>query len=266
MNPVLTKLEGSIFEITLNRPESLNALNAEMMQALAAAVDEAANNPAVRCVVLKGSGAGFMAGGDIKFFQQSLSAPSNGLHGQFKQFVEGIHPFVQQLANLPLPVVASVHGAVAGFGVSLTMLCDFVIASEDAFFTLAYIHLGTSPDGSSTFFLPRLVGLRRAKEIALLGDRISAHDAHAVGLAYKVVPRPSLDSETATFAARLAASPTQAYGRTKKLLLSSFDRKLEDQLEAEATSFADCAVTPDFSEGVRAFLERRKPAFTGKKS
>lgn len=169
-----------------------------------------------------------------------------------------------KITGLPVPIVAAVHGAVAGFGVSLTMLCDFVVASDDSFFTLAYIHLGTTPDGSSTYFLPRLVGLRRAKEIALLGGRLSGAEAVALGLANKVVARAELETEAAALAARLASGPTQAYARTRALLNFAFDRTLDEQLEAEAINFSECAATEDFVEGVRAFVERRKPVFKGR--
>ncbi len=264
MKNILTKQEGGIFEIVLNRPESLNALNAEMRNDLLTALDEVAASPTVRCVLLKAAGPGFMAGGDVKFFHQQVSQGPEERRSLFKQFVEGIHPFVMKMTNLPVPIVAAVHGAVAGFGVSLTMLCDFVVASDDSFFTLAYIHLGTTPDGSSTYFLPRLVGLRRAKEIALLGGRIPGQEAVALGLANKLVARAALETEAMALATRLAVGPTQAYARTRALLNSAFDRTLDEQLEAEAINFSECAATEDFADGVRAFVERRKPVFKGR--
>src|SRR5205807_7032033 len=140
MKNLLTKQEGGIYEIILNRPESLNALNAEMRNDLLKALDEVASSTTVRCVLLKAAGPGFMAGGDVKFFHQMVSQSPDERRAQFKQFVEGIHPFVIKMANLPVPIVAAVQGAVAGFGVSLTMLCDFVVAADDSFFTLAYVH------------------------------------------------------------------------------------------------------------------------------
>jgi len=263
MNTILTSAQGAVYEITLNRPQSLNALNDEMMQDLSAVLEKISNDRTVRCVLFKGAGAGFMAGGDVKMFHQELGKPSTELHGRFQEFVGALHPVIERLVNLHVPVVAAVHGAVAGFGVSLTMLCDFVVASDDSYFTLAYIHLGTTPDGSSTWFLPRLVGLRRAKEIAMLGERIPAAEAMRLGLAYKVVPRASLDSEAASLAARLAAGPTRAYGNTKKLLHASFSHSLAEQMDLEVASFAECASNPDFAEGVAAFVERRKPQFKG---
>ena len=264
MKNLLTKQEGGIYEILLNRPESRNALNAEMKSDLVAALDEVAGSTSVRCVVLKAAGPGFMAGGDVKFFHQKVSHSPGERRQFFREFVDGIHPFVLKMSNLPVPIVAAVHGAVAGFGVSLTMLCDFVMASDDSFFTLAYIHLGTTPDGSSTFFLPRMVGLRRAKEIAFLGDRITAQEAATLGLVNKVVPLAELDAATAALAARLASGPTQAYARTRALLNSAFDHTLEEQLEQEAINFSECAATDDFADGIRAFMERRKPVFKGR--
>jgi 2-(1,2-epoxy-1,2-dihydrophenyl)acetyl-CoA isomerase len=263
MNTILTRQEGAVLEITLNRPQNLNALNDEMLAELAQVLLELGQNPSVRCVLLKGAGPSFMAGGDVKMFHQELGASPEELRARFKQFVGALHPIIQNLANLPVPLVAAVQGAVAGFGVSLTMLCDFVIAADDSYFTLAYIHLGTTPDGSATWFLPRLVGLRRAKEIAMLGEKIPAQEAVALGLAYKVVPRAELDAQAVAFSTRLAAGPTHAYGNVKALLQASFNRSLDDQMDAEVVSFSDCASRKDFAEGVSAFVERRKAAFTG---
>ena len=263
MNTVLTNFRGAVYEITFNRPQSLNALNDEMMRELSSALDAAINDSSIRCVLLKGAGPSFMAGGDVKMFHQELGRSPAQLRERFQEFVGALHPLIEKLANLRVPLVAAVQGAVAGFGVSLTMLCDFVIAADDSYFTLAYIHLGTTPDGSSTWFLPRLVGLRRAKEIAMLGERIPAADAVRLGLAYKVVPRDSLESEATNFAARLAAGPTRAYANTKALLQASFGRSLVEQMDAEVASFAECASNPDFAEGVKAFVERRKATFSG---
>ena len=263
MNTILTTSQGGVYEITLNRPQSLNALNDKMMQDLSVVLEKVSNDRAVRCILIKGAGASFMAGGDVKMFHKELGKSSTDLHSRFQEFVGALHPVIEKLINLHVPVVAAVQGAVAGFGVSLTMLCDFVVAADDSYFTLAYIHLGTTPDGSSTWFLPRLVGLRRAKEIAMLGDRIPAAEAVRLGLAYKVVPWASLESEAASLAARLAAGPTRAYGNTKKLLHASFNHSLGEQMDAEVASFAECASKPDFAEGVTAFVERRKPQFKG---
>jgi len=264
MNTVLVKQEGPICELTLNRPESLNALNDELMGDLMTALSAAEADANVRCVVIKGAGPNFMAGGDIKMFAKQLGQSPAQLKATFKEFIGTLHPLIVKLSDLRVPLVCAAQGAVAGFGVSLTMLCDFVLVSDDGFFSLAYVHLGTTPDGSSTWFLPRLVGLRRDKEIAMLGERIPADEAVRLRLASKAVPRASLDAEAAAFAARLAAGPTHAYANTKALLHASFNRSLSEQMEAEADSFAECASGPDFAEGVKSFIERRKPAFQGK--
>ena len=162
-----------------------------------------------------------------------------------------------------MPVIASVKGAVAGAGFSLMLGCDLVVAAEGGIFTLAYCHLGTSPDGGSTWHLPRTLGMKRAMEIALLGDRFGPDQALAWGLINKIVPADDLDAEVATLANRLAKGPTLAYGETKRLLLDSTDRDLSNQLHAETRSFVTCAMTDDFRKGVTAFVDKQKPDFKG---
>ena len=162
------------------------------------------------------------------------------------------------------PVIAGVQGAVAGFGISLMLACDLVVATEAAVFTLAYSLIGTSPDGSSTYMLPRMVGLKRALEIALLADRFGSAEAREWGLVNWAVPAAELDDTIAKLATRLAVGPTHAYRNTKALLNASFDRSLEEQLDAEAASFADCAVSEDFAEGSAAFLDKRATLFKGR--
>jgi 2-(1,2-epoxy-1,2-dihydrophenyl)acetyl-CoA isomerase len=160
---------------------------------------------------------------------------------------------------MPKPVLASVRGAAAGFGMSLMMACDLVIAADNAYFSLAYASIGASPDGGSTFALPRIVGAKKAMEIALLAERFDAATAERLGLVNRVVPAASLDEVTAKLAARLAAGPVAVYGRTKHLLHASLGSSLESQLQREAEAFAQSASEPAFAEGVRAFIEKRKP-------
>jgi 2-(1,2-epoxy-1,2-dihydrophenyl)acetyl-CoA isomerase len=261
--PVLLRLADGIATITLNRPKVLNALDGAMVDGLAAALERIEASAEAGVVVLEGAGAGFMAGGDIRAFQAVMDLSPAEKRAYFERFILRFHPIIVMLRRLPLPVVARVHGAVAGAGMSLMMACDLAIAAEDAVFTLAYCHLGTSPDGGATYFLPRLVGSKRAMEIALLGDRFDAATALQLGLVNAVVPPAELDGRIAALTARLASGPRAAYAATKRLLNQSIGATLDTQLQAEAERFAACAATADFGEGVAAFLAKR-PARFGK--
>lgn len=261
---ILIARHGAVEEITLNRPAVLNALDRTMIAELTEAVERVGGDPAVRAVVLRGAGDAFMAGGDLRMFHGTLAKPAAERHADLHAAVLRLQPLVRGLRDMPKPVVAAVHGAAAGFGVSLAMACDLVVAADNAVFTLAYCHIGTSPDGSSTFFLPRHVGLKRAFEIALLGDRFDAATAERLGLVNRVVPVADLAADAMKLAGRLANGPTQAYAATKALLNASLESGLDDQLAREADGFAGCAVTEDFAEGVTAFVEKRKPAFSGR--
>jgi 2-(1,2-epoxy-1,2-dihydrophenyl)acetyl-CoA isomerase len=260
---VLLAREGGVATITLNRPEALNALNRELTLALRDAVFSAEHDATVRCVVIRG-GEHFMAGGDLKWFHgEASSAEPTQLRAQFEAFIQEVHPLIVSLRRMPKPVIASVRGAAAGFGMSLMMACDLAIAADSAYFTLAYTLIGVSPDGGSTFALPRIVGQKKAMEIALLGERFDGATAERLGLVNRVVPAASLELETNKLAARLAAGPTAVYARTKALLNGSLNTSLESQLQREAEAFAQSAAEPDFKEGLAAFIEKRKPKFKG---
>ena len=263
MSEVLIHDEGGIRTLTLNRPKALNALNQELTTALRDAVFAAEVDTAVRVLVLKG-GEHFMAGGDLKWFRglvEGRSGEDNRI--RFERFINEVHPVILALRRMPKPVLASVNGAAAGFGLSLVLACDLAIAADTAYFTLAYNLIGVSPDGGSTFALPRTVGLKKAMEIALLGDRFTAAAALELGIVNRVVPGAELEPETRKLAMRLAAGPTAVYGRTKALLNGSSANTLETQLQREAESFARSASEPDFAEGLRAFIEKRKARFSG---
>src|SRR5882672_10212852 len=238
---VLLRLAEGVATITLNRPKVLNALDGAMVDGLATALERIEASAGLRVVVLEGAGAGFMAGGDIRAFQAVMDLSPAAKRVFFERFIHRFHPIIIMLRRLPLPVIARVHGAVAGAGMSLLMACDLAIAAEDAVFTLAYCHLGTSPDGGSTYFLPRHVGSKKAMEIALLGDRFGAASALHLGLVNSVVPAAELDQRIEELATRLASGPREAYAATKRLLNQSGGTALATQLQDEAEHFAACA-------------------------
>jgi 2-(1,2-epoxy-1,2-dihydrophenyl)acetyl-CoA isomerase len=256
--------QGGIVTLTMNRPEARNALSNEMRAQLTESLHDIEQDDSVRCVVLTGAGEHFMAGGDVKGMAKSIKQSPQELRKEFILRIHDLHPIMFAMRRMPKPVIASCRGAAAGAGVSMALACDLVIASETAFFTLAYCHIGTSPDGSSSFHLPRAVGIKKAMEIALLGDRFDASKAEAMGMINFVVPDTDLDAETQKLAARLANGPTHVYGNTKALLYRSLESEFESQLQAEAEFFADCASRADFREGVTAFVEKRQAKFTGK--
>jgi 2-(1,2-epoxy-1,2-dihydrophenyl)acetyl-CoA isomerase len=256
---VLLAREGGVATITLNRPQALNALDHDLTVGLRDGVLAAEHDPSVRCVVLRG-GEHFIAGGDLKWFRtlvEDRSSAENRI--RFEALIHEVHTVILALRRMPKPVVASVRGAVAGFGMSLMMACDLALAADNAYFTLAYTLIGTSPDGGSTFALPRIVGQKKAMEIALLGERFDAATAERLGLVNHVVPKEKLEAETAKLALRLANGPTAVYARTKALLNGSLNASLESQLQREAEAFAQSASEPDFREGLAAFIEKRKP-------
>ena len=207
MPSVVVERRGGVLEIILNRPEILNAVNRETIAALADAVAEAAEDRAARVVLLRGAGTHFCAGGDITMFADLIRLPRTERQTALYRIVDTLHPLLVRMRHMPKPVVAVVQGAAAGFGLSLVLAADLALAAEDTVFTSGYIHLGTSPDGGMTATLPHVVGIKRAAELMLLGDRFDAQRALALGLVNRVVPADALETEAAALAARLAAGP-----------------------------------------------------------
>ena len=258
---VLLARDGTVATLTLNRPDALNALDLAMVDALVAGTAEVAADDALRVVVVQGAGKHFMAGGDIRTFATHLDEPPATRRDGFRRMVERLHAAIECLHRMPHPVIGRVHGAVAGFGLSLMNACDIVVASDDAYFASAYKQIALTPDGGGSWSLPRLVGMRRAMEIFLLGERFGSAEALALGIVNKVVPRTELDAATSAIARSIASGPVMATRRTKRLVRESLARSLSEQLQAEAVSFSECSAHPDFVEGITAFLAKRAPRF-----
>ena len=258
---ISTTIQNGVATIVLDRPEVLNALNPEMAAGLNTATAALGADANVRCVLIKGAGEHFMAGGDVRHFHSLLQNEPDQVESNISGEIENVHAAILNIRSMPKPVVASIRGASAGFGMSLVAACDLAIAAEDSVFSLAYCRIGTSPDGGSTWTLPRMVGMKRAMELALLGDRITPQQASEFGLVNWVVPTAELDRMTAELTARLAAGPADALARTKALLNQSLGAELPAQLAAEKRSFLGGVMGPEFAEGVSAFVEKRPARF-----
>jgi 2-(1,2-epoxy-1,2-dihydrophenyl)acetyl-CoA isomerase len=248
--------DAGLVRLRLNRPEALNALDAEMAEAMLAACRDIAADPSVRAVLISGEGRAFAAGGDLSQMRASPVEAADRL-------ITPLHEALRLLGQIDAPVLASLQGAVAGAGLSLAASADLAIAAEGTKFNLAYANIGASCDVGASWSLPRLVGLRRALEIALMGESFDARRALEIGLVNRVVAREDLEAESEALARRLAEGPTQAYGRMRRLMRTSFDRSYPEQLEAEREAFLASAATADFQEGLAAFFERRPARFQG---
>jgi 2-(1,2-epoxy-1,2-dihydrophenyl)acetyl-CoA isomerase len=250
--------EGAVATLTLHRPDKLNAFTPVMHRELLEALAEFEQNDTIRAVVLTGSGRAFCAG-------QDLAAVTEGDPIDYAALLkEGYNPLVQALVHLTKPVVAAVNGVAAGAGASLVMACDLKIASDNAAFIQSFIHVGLIPDSGSTWFLPRQVGIAKAMELALFGDRISATEAERLGLINRVVAQEDLLPEAQAWALRLASLPTKAIAMTKRAFYDGLQSSIYEALDREATLQAAAGETEDHREGIAAFLEKRKAKFVGK--
>lgn len=260
-NDLLLTRNAAVAEIIFNRPEARNAANADMLIRARMFAQEIEADASIKVLVIRGAGKHFMAGGDVKAFENVQALSPAARRVEFETRVQAHAPLFTTLARMPQIVVTVLRGAVAGAGVSLAAFSDIAIAGQSAFFLGAQIRLGMSPDGGASYALPRHIGLARTKFITLLGDRITAEQAEHWGLVSCVVTDDALDEAAAAIIERLSRGPAAAMAHTKALLNRSFGTTLADQLQAEAESFAACAGHDDFLEGFSAFTRKREPVF-----
>lgn len=253
------ELADNVATITLNRPDAANSLNKQMGEDLMAAAIECDENPDVRAVLLTGSGSMFCAGGDLRSFSQA----GDGLPALVKELTVYLHAAVSRFTRMQAPLIVAVNGTAAGAGMSLAVTGDIVYAAKAAKFTMAYTAAGLSPDGSSTYFLPRLIGMRRTQELMITNRRLSADEACDWGLINAVFEDDALMKAAQRLAVKLAAGPTGSYGRVKSLLCDTFNNGLETQMELEARAIGESARSVDGREGIDAFLNKRTPVFKG---
>ena len=256
MSSILFKIKDAIGFITLNRPERLNAFNREMALLLQEKLDECQSKD-VRCVYITGSGKGFSAGQDLA----EVADP----HGPGMDTILSQHynPIITRIRNLEKPVIAAINGVAAGAGANIALCCDIVIATQSASFIQAFSKIGLIPDSGGTHTLPRLIGWQKASALMMLGEKVSATDAERMGMIYKVFPDESFEENSKLITYYLSKMPTQGLALTKELLRRSFTNSLEEQLKEEDVFQQQAANTADYKEGVKAFIEKREPKFTG---
>jgi len=260
--PILVERKAGYRVVTLNRPQRLNAFTEAMHQALKRALDEAEGDPDCRALLITGAGRGFCAGQDLND-RLSKAGETPVLGGALETYY---NPLVRKLRALPFPVVAAVNGVAAGAGANIALACDVVLAARSATFVQAFAKIGLVPDSGGTWFLPRLVGPARARGLALTGDPLSAEQAEAWGLIWKMHDDLVLMAEAHRLCVHFTEAPTVALALIKRLLDESWANDLDSQLDLERETQREASLTPDYAEGMRAFFEKRAPAFSGRKS
>lgn len=256
---ILFAVQDSVARITLNRPEAKNSLNLDMTKELMLAALQCSEHPSVRAVMITGSGNTFCLGGDLKVF----AAEGKNLPYVLKEMTTYLHAAVSYLTRMDAPTVVAVNGAAAGAGMSLACAGDIVIAAESAYFTMAYTRVGLTPDGGSTYFLPRIVGLKQALDLVLTNRQLSAQEALDLGIVTRVVPDAELLPQAEAIATQLAGGATKALGASKRLVHSGWTESLETQLNYESQAITDIARTSDANAAITAFVEKRTAKFQG---
>lgn len=262
LETVIYSFENSVATIQMNRPEALNALSLQLAKDLAAAVRQTVADHA-RAVILTGSGRAFCSGGDLREMR-AMGEEQGGIEAFLDEPLKALHKVIRSIRETPIPFIAAVNGICAGAGTNFALACDLVIAADDASFNEAFVRIGLSPDCGGSFFLPRAIGEKRAAEMLMTGSSITAVRAVEIGMINRTVPSADVLSEARSLAAQLAAGPTAAIARVKRMLNSTFSNDLERQLDLEADCQIESGASPDFKEGVAAFFEKRPPKFTGK--
>jgi enoyl-CoA hydratase/carnithine racemase len=257
------EIEGEIGTLTLNRPDSLNAMSPGLIGELTIAAAWLADRAPLRALIVTGAGRGFSAGGDVTWFKSGLDDPELDLPSDVRRGADVLHQAIVDFRRIPYPVIGAINGVAAGAGFSLALMCDIRIASADAAFVCAYGRIGASPDGGMTYFLPRVVGPAKAIELLLTDPLLSAEEALELGLVSEVVPADKLTEAASEKARELAAKAPHYVRMSKALVASSLENSLADHLQAERHGIADSMATEDLRNGVTAFFEGREPTFTG---
>ena len=257
MSFIISETEGSVLKIKFNRPDKFNSFNREMALQMQEALEKAAGDKAIRAIYITGEGKAFCAGQDLG---EAMDPNGPGL----EKIVFGhYNPIIKKIRLIEKPVVCAVNGVAAGAGANIALACDIVIAGASATFLQAFVKIGLVPDSGGTFFLPRLIGFQKASALMMLGEKISSNDALQMGMIYKVFDDDKLHTEAMNIAKTLSEMPTKGIGLTKRLLNESMFNSLEKQLDNEGKLQVEASNSYDYNEGVKAFLEKRKPVFKG---
>jgi len=264
LEAVSLRREGGAAIVELNRPEALNAWNAQLGIDLLAAIRAVAEDDGVRAVMITGAGRAFSSGADLKDLSGREERTADGHPNVHKVLTERYHPIITTIRTMPKPVLAAVNGPAVGIGLSLALASDLILAKESAYFLLAFVNIGLVPDGGSSLFVPTRIGMARATEMAMLGERVPAPQALEWGLVNRVVPDDAFEAESRALLERLANGPTRSFAGTKRQLNHWLYTRMDEQLELEAGIQQEMAGSADFAEGVLAFVQKRQAAFGGR--